>query len=40
MMKEHRYSNEMKSISLLTLFYDSMPQTTTPSPKSHNSTTV
>ena len=40
MMKQHRYSNEIKSIRLQTLFYDSVPQTTTPSLKSHNLTTV
>ena len=40
MMKEHRYSNEIKSISLQTSLYDSVSQTATPSRMVHNSTTV
>ena len=39
MMKEHRYSNEIKSIRLQTLLYDSVSQSATPSRMAHNSTT-
>ena len=40
MMKEHRYSSEIKSIILQTSLYDSVPQSATPSRMAHNSTTV
>ena len=42
MMKEHRYSNEikLKLIRLQTSLYDSVSQTATPSRMAHNSTIV
>ena len=40
MMKEHRYSSEIKSIRLQTSLYDSVSQSATPSRMAHNSTTV
>ena len=40
MMKEHRYSNEIKSISLHKSLYDSVSQSATPSSMAHISTTV
>ena len=40
MMKEHRYSNEIKSIRLQSSLYDSVSQTATPSRMAHNLTTV
>ena len=44
MMKERRYSNDIKSISLQTSLYDtyndSVSQTATPSRMARNSTTV
>ena len=36
MMKEHRYSNETKSIRLQISLYDSVSQSATPSRLAHN----